>query len=792
MISEKKISAFMTAAALDLDPESVSALVSESENAFVPSPVSGPAAGPSGTAVRSVLSGKQISREPSCTEQPKNVKKVRETFQKTEKTGKTEKTAENDIPAKTGKAAKTETSRLQADPRAGDFLKTKESEAVYTGILKLAREFCHTAHARNYIEKMVPYPASRMDRICAVREKMAVYGALTENIPAELSETVSKLLSGITPAEDPEPSRSTDKAIIAFTEKTFTQAREKFGSYLRVHLVSDATECRDLFSSYRSVILFDFPEFELPGDNYVYFKDISKTSVSRILPESDMAYFIRNRKSIQSALTLSALLMDEKILMSLPDIDIFGGEISGSPDTGDGHISKEEIEKVLEILSGLDKDGKPEPGKDPEYSRLKNIYENIDEAVLQETAVAAGKMSDALAGAQLTLDGAQMMQIFSGSADLRSIIASQVSGSYETAVKEALESLSLKFSLKPDEAGMLRFLFGEEMTCPLRTETKCLDAFKKEIASDLRKKEDDCCKKAAAELSARRGQCDSLINACLDFDIWYSLSLFASSYCMHFPAFETAPGKSGTGSGKSDTVSGRSETASGKSETISGRSYLSVVNGRNLSLVRKAGFDKIEPVSYDVDGVVLLSGVNSGGKTSLLDLCSQCIILAHMGLPVPAEECRLTPTEEFYYFGKSKGTLDAGAFETTLRNFSVVTGNKDKIVFADELESITEPGASARIIAGLLETLAMNSNILSVFVSHLSEAIAGSCDIPIRIDGIDASGLDENLNLIINRTPVKNHVAKSTPELIVEKLVLSSSGTEKEFYENLRKKFRNN
>ena len=64
-------------------------------------------------------------------------------------------------------------------------------------------------------------------------------------------------------------------------------------------------------------------------------------------------------------------------------------------------------------------------------------------------------------------------------------------GDIQAAVKEALESLSLKFSLKPDEAGMLRFLFGEEMTCPLRTETKCLDAFKKEIASDLRKKEDD-------------------------------------------------------------------------------------------------------------------------------------------------------------------------------------------------------------------------------------------------------------------------------------------------------------
>ncbi|MCL2863753.1 MAG: endonuclease MutS2, partial [Methanimicrococcus sp.] len=112
-----------------------------------------------------------------------------------------------------------------------------------------------------------------------------------------------------------------------------------------------------------------------------------------------------------------------------------------------------------------------------------------------------------------------------------------------------------------------------------------------------------------------------------------------------------------------------------------------------------------------------------------------------------------------------------------------------RAVFADELESITEPGASAKIIAGLLEAFSENGKTLSLFVSHLAEAIAKNCTVPIRIDGIEAGGLDDELNLIVNRTPIKNYIAKSTPELIVEKLFLTSEGEEREFYERLKGKF---
>jgi dsDNA-specific endonuclease/ATPase MutS2 len=148
-------------------------------------------------------------------------------------------------------------------------------------------------------------------------------------------------------------------------------------------------------------------------------------------------------------------------------------------------------------------------------------------------------------------------------------------------------------------------------------------------------------------------------------------------------------------------------------------------------------------------------------------------------------------TDSFYYFAKSKGTLDAGAFETTLTEFSVVADGSAKLVLADELESITEPGASAKIMAGILEVLTENLNTMSIFVSHLSELIMENTSCPVRIDGIEASGLDADLNLIVDRSPRYNYTAKSTPELIVERLSKKSNGNEKAFYDKLRSKFRN-
>jgi len=140
-----------------------------------------------------------------------------------------------------------------------------------------------------------------------------------------------------------------------------------------------------------------------------------------------------------------------------------------------------------------------------------------------------------------------------------------------------------------------------------------------------------------------------------------------------------------------------------------------------------------------------------------------------------------------HYQAKSQGTLDAGAFEATLREFGdLVEGPGARLVLVDELESITEPGASARIIAGILESL-HEQRATAVFVSHLAGEICDATGFDVQIDGIEAVGLVDG-ELQVNRSPVKGRLARSTPELIVEKLA-DDAGDGDGFYRRLLTKF---
>jgi hypothetical protein len=79
---------------------------------------------------------------------------------------------------------------------------------------------------------------------------------------------------------------------------------------------------------------------------------------------------------------------------------------------------------------------------------------------------------------------------------------------------------------------------------------------------------------------------------------------------------------------------------------------------------------------------------------------------------------------------------------------------------------------------------------VAVFVSHLAEEVRRFAETPVRVDGIEASGLDEENRLIVNRSPRYSFLARSTPELILDRLVRSTKGPEREFYSRLLAKFR--
>jgi DNA mismatch repair protein MutS2 len=197
-----------------------------------------------------------------------------------------------------------------------------------------------------------------------------------------------------------------------------------------------------------------------------------------------------------------------------------------------------------------------------------------------------------------------------------------------------------------------------------------------------------------------------------------------------------------------------------------------------------------QAITYELGGqhpVAVLTGANSGGKTTLLEHVCQVVAMARLGLPVVGE-ATVPWVDEIHYVTARKG-LDAGAFEAFLRTFMpVLQGSRRRLVLADEVEAVTELESAGRIL-GFFADRAARAGIPTILVTHMapqilqhaSEAASGR----IRVDGIEATGLDEQHRLIVDRVPRMGHFARSTPELIVQRLAATTRGAEGELFAEL-------
>ncbi len=200
----------------------------------------------------------------------------------------------------------------------------------------------------------------------------------------------------------------------------------------------------------------------------------------------------------------------------------------------------------------------------------------------------------------------------------------------------------------------------------------------------------------------------------------------------------------------------------------------------------------MQDIDYNLDrnnNIILLTGANSGGKTTLLETLAQHTIMTYMGLGICAKNAVIPKINEVYYFTK-KHSLNAGAFETFLTSFiPVVIGQKNKLILIDELESITELEAAIKIIIGFIEHI-QDDDSFAVIVTHMApEILKHTKNINIRTDGIEAKGLDENYNLIVDRSPRINYLARSTPELILKRIYEQSDEPIKSVYKDILDKF---
>jgi dsDNA-specific endonuclease/ATPase MutS2 len=355
-------------------------------------------------------------------------------------------------------------------------------------------------------------------------------------------------------------------------------------------------------------------------------------------------------------------------------------------------------------------------------------------------SVANDRLRAAIAERDVTIEGTDLLSLVERGAGVDSLLSTELADEHGAAVEAAREHLADALDLDTGEREIAREVFGEEPTYPVERRVAAVSRLDEELTAERDRRATRLKRALAADLDGLREPCEAMVRDALELDVELAISRFSRDFECSMPE-------------------------------IGGRGF-AIEGGRSPLL--DCGFEDVEPIDYAVTGPALLSGVNSGGKTSTLDLVGLVVLLARMGLPVPAERARIERFEALSYHAKAQGTLDAGAFEATLREFAgLVAGGGKRLVLVDELESITEPGASAVIVAGILEALA-DTDATAVFVSHLAGEIREAAATPVAVDGIEAVGLEDG-ELVVERSPKKDCLARSTPELIVEKLATADA-----------------
>ncbi|EMA67896.1 MutS-related protein [Halorubrum kocurii] len=564
------------------------------------------------------------------------------------------------------------------------------------------------------------YPSASASRI---GEAQSFVESAVERDP---DPAVREALAGVEPLTDPPTVRVRDRCLATADAETLARA-ESAVPELSVETVEDARDVSELARSYATVIVLDeaFAGLDVEGD--VHVRPNALDEPAETVPERLLAFFAANRERLEAA-----------------------AAVHGAA----GLSRAADLDRLRDALARLDDDGTVVG--DEELERLTAAVDDLDAAVSTAESVADDRLREAIRERDVTIEGTDFLSLVEQGARVDSLLDRELADEYDEAIDRAREHLADALRLEPEEAELADRVFGGDPSFPVEHDESAVSRLRTELSAARDRRAARLKAELASDLGDLREPVEELVRDALELDVELAVARFARDFDCVMPEV-VAPDSSDSG--------------------------FRIEGGRSPLL--DVGFEDVEPIDYAVSGATLLSGVNSGGKTSTLDLVALVVVLAQMGMPVPAESATVERFEEVHYYAKSQGTLDAGAFEATLRDFGdLVEGADGRLVLVDELESITEPGASAKIIAGILEALD-EQDATGVFVSHLAREIRDAADFEVAVDGIEAAGLVDG-ELRVNRSPRKGHLARSTPELIVEKL---AGDRDTDFYGDLLEKF---
>ena len=452
-----------------------------------------------------------------------------------------------------------------------------------------------------------------------------------------------------------------------------------------------------------------------------------------ILPERTIDWFLHNRKTIDVLCVLVEQFQQGKLPKNhaLGPLEQALKSLLALPEAMSMLGDASSIEHVAAV-------------KDQLWGMVKQLEKDVNAQVEQ-----------AMNDAKMALSGAELLEALADSTSFQRKLRDATGHVIQEAMQQARDRMAT--FLEPAHLRCPYDIFTTSW--PAKIDRETIDGLDAALASKLKAEQTGHMVNLAKRLGPLQAAVEQAVAQVIDIDQWLSVARWAQANRCTMPEFV--------------------------------RHGIWLEEGRHLLLGSEP-----EPVTYglgdaaiegDQQSLALLTGANSGGKTTLLECLAFACILAHMGFPVPAKYARIGKVDALHILAKAGGTQSAGALEQTLVELAtVVSDPTPKLILADELEAITEPGAGARIIAGMLLAAEAQDNTAMVLVTHLAPDIikaTGRSD--LRVDGIEASGLGEDLELLVDRTPKRNHLARSTPELIVKRLVEKSNGHAKALFADI-------
>lgn len=170
--------------------------------------------------------------------------------------------------------------------------------------------------------------------------------------------------------------------------------------------------------------------------------------------------------------------------------------------------------------------------------------------------------------------------------------------------------------------------------------------------------------------------------------------------------------------------------------------FLDIKNGRHPCLTKTFSGDFIPndlvigsqeaQNNWQKNPVVLVTGPNMGGKSTLMRQAGLTVILAQIGSYVPAESCRLTPVDRIFTRIGATDKILAGesTFYLELSETASILhhATRHSLVLMDELGRGTATFDGTSIAYSVVKELAQNIQCRSLFSTHYHHLVEEFCD----------------------------------------------------------------